>query len=875
MGWMRGRVRQLRALFRKAREDRELDAEVRFHVDMETEKNLRLGMDADEARRRALIAFGGTERMKEEVRAARWTRWIEDLLADARYAVRALARRPGFTAAAVTTLALGIGGTTAVFSVVEGVLLRPLPYRDPGRVVRVDAGMGVMGEVLALRGRVAAFADVEAYGAFGALSLTGSGEPERLASAAVTPGLFPLLGVEAALGRTFLAKEDEPGSDDVVILSHGLWIRRFGGDRSIVGRRIVLDGVSRAVVGVMPAGFHFPNDATEAWIPVVTAGLDPGMLWGAGGYRKVARLRPDATPEGAALEVASLESTMRALLPWAMPDDYWKTPSVVPLRDALVGGVRPTLLILLGAVGLLLLVACANVANLLLSRAAARREEIAVRAALGARRARLVRQLLTESLVLGLLGGVSGLALAVGAVASLRRAFPPELPRLGEVAIDGRVLAFALAASLATGLLFGLVPALRASRSGGGTFLEGTRAGGGTRERHRLSGVLVAGQIAVSTVLVIAAGLLVRSLGRLLEVDPGFRAGSVVVATVAPPAFRYPEAPDRVRFYDALLERLASLPGAATVAVGSGVPFGGDAYGSVFLIEGRPDPSATGDWPQADARLTVSADYFRALGIPVLAGRPFTAADRAEAPGVAVVSAALAHRYWPGQDPIGQRLRLVFDPDWRTVVGVVGDVKWSELSDQDGPALYVPLDQGPTGPMRVVVRAAGAPAAVAGRLRDVVTSVDPDTPVSDVRTGERLLSDALAQPRSATGLLAVFAALALALGAVGTYGVTAYAVSRRMREYGIRLALGAPRKRLLWLVLRRGALLAAVGIGLGLVGALAATRLLSGVLFGVSPLDPLTFAAVPLLLAAAVLAASWLPARQALRADPVRVLGSE
>ena len=626
----------------------------------------------------------------------------------------------------------------------------------------------------------------------------------------------------------------------------------------------------------MPPRFALPGPGTRLWVPAVTRPLPPTALWGAGGFTVLARLRPGATPAAATAEVAALGPAMHELVPWDMPAEYWRETAVVPLREELVGGVRPLLLVLLGAVGLVLLIACANVGNLLLSRGAARRKEMAVRAALGAERGRIVRQLLTESALLGLVGGAVGVLLARAAVPLLAAALPPDLPRLHEVRVDARVLAFALAASLATGLVFGLVPALRAARPD----LRGSMAGGrgtaGSPERQRLSALLVVGEIALSLVLVVSAGLLVQSLWRLLHVDPGFRPGRVVAAAVAPPEHRYPDDESRRRYYDALLQRVRAAPGAPVAAVGTGVPFGGDVYGSVFKIEGRPDPArAGGDWPLADARLTVSAGYFRALGIPLLAGRALSEADRADAPPVAVVSRALAERYWPGEDPLGRRLRLLTDDGWRTVVGVVGDVKWDDLAAGGGAALYLPLGQGPTGPMRVVARTRDDPAALAASLRAVVRSLDPATPVGDVRTATQLVSASAAAHRSAMLLLSLFAALALALGAVGVYGVTAHAVGQRSREFAIRLALGARPGALLRLVLAGGARVAAAGIALGLVGALALTRLLAGLLYGVTALDPLTFAAVPLLLAAVVLLASYLPARHALRVAPVRALRAE
>ena len=872
--WLDALRARLRLLFFRRSAESRMDEEFRFHIDMATEANVRAGMSDAEARRRALVSFGGVDRHAEEMRDGRGGRWIEDLAWDVRYALRTLRKTPVFSAAALLTLALGVAGTTAVFSLVEGVLLRPLPYQQPDRLVSVEVGMGVLGEAVAMRGEVPAFARVEAYG-LQEMSLTGTGEPERLSGVTATSGLFTLLGVAPEIGRTFVPGDERPGSDDVVVIGDGLWRRHFGADCSIIGTRVQLDSVSRTIIGVMPGSFHFPASSTDLWVPLVAEGVPATVLWGSGGYYRVARLGPGATTDRARAEVAALEPRMRGLLPWKMPDDYWKNASVVPLRTRLVGDVRPMLLILFGAVTLLLLVACANVANLLLSRATSRREEVGIRVALGAGRARLVRQMLTESVVLGVVGGGFGVGLAVSLLAVTRRMFPADFPRIGDVAIDLPVLGFALAVSLLTGLLFGLAPALRTSRGESGAALRANSRAGRTRGRQRLSAVIVAGEVAVSGVLLIGAGLLLRSFARLVDVDPGFAVQGVVVAKVAPPEVRYTTEADRGRFYDQLLERLRTLPNATAAAVGTGVPFGGDAYGSVFLIAGRPEPATSGDWPLADARVTVSTGYFQALGIPLLEGRAFTPEDRPDGRPVAIVSRALAQRYWPSEDVVGQRVKLVWEKEWRTIVGVVGDVEWTDLAAARGPALYVPLAQGPTGPMRVVVRTAGAPTAAARALRGVVASVDQDTPVSDVETQRQLLSNSLARPRSTAVLLAAFAVLALVLGAVGIYGVTAYAVTQRTREYAIRLALGASGERVLWLVLRWGAALAAIGITAGLAGAALLTRLLAGLLFGVGPHDRLTFVAVPVLMAAVVLAASYFPARRAIRMDPARALRAE
>ncbi len=874
MRWLDAARARLQLLFGRGSAESRMDEEFRFHVDMAAEANERAGMSPEEARRCALVSFGGVERHKEQMRDERGARWLADAAQDVRHALRTLRRTPGFTWAAVVTLALGIGGTTAVFSLVEKVLLEPLPFREPNRLVAVGAGMGVLGEALALQDHVDAFEGLEAYTISLPRSLTGSGEPERLTTTSVTPGLFPLLGVAAEVGRGFRPEESRPGSSDVVVLSQGLWQRRFGGDPAVIGSRIQLEGEFRTVVGVMPAEFRFPGPRIDAWLPIVTVVPDRSVLWGSGGFRKVARLAPGASPAGAEAQVAAQGPRIRELLPWKMDGDYWQ-PTVVPLHDQMVGNARVLLLILFAAVTLLLLVACANVANLLLSRAAAREREVAVRASLGARRGRLVRQMLAESVVLGLVGGAVGVGLAVAAIAATRRLLPPTFPRSADVGIDVTVLAFAGSISLATSLAFGLVPALRATRWSPVTGLAFDGRGGVPGRRRRLSSAIVAAEIAVTVVLVIGAGLLLRSFSGLLDVDPGFRPQNVVVANVAPPQFRYPDPADRVEFYGRILERIRSLPDVTAAAVGEGVPFGGDAYGSVFLIDGRPDPSVTGDWPMADARVTVGPRYFEALGIPFLEGRPFTAEDRAGAPDVAIVSRALAARYWPGEEVVGKRLKLVWEDGWRTVVGVVGDVRWSSLGTDAGAALFVPLGQGPTGPMRVLARTSGGTSAVIRALPDLVASVDKDTPVSGLGTERALVSDSLARPRWAAALLTIFAALALALGAVGIYGVTSYAITQRTREYAIRIALGAPRGRVLWRLLRWGGGLAAAGIVVGLAGAALATRLLETMLFGIGPRDTVTFLTVPLFMAAVALAACWLPARRATRADPAASLRAE
>ncbi|MBX6365432.1 MAG: ABC transporter permease, partial [Gemmatimonadetes bacterium] len=675
--------------------------------------------------------------------------------------------------------------------------------------------------------------------------------------------------------RWFRPEEGRPGGEPVVVLGYGVWQRRFGGDPRVVGMRIELDDEPRTVVGVMPPDFRSPAPGAELWVPLVVDTGDRIALWSTG-VRLVGRLRPGATLEAARAELRRLVPGMRELFPWKMPATYGSQADVVPLLEATVGEVRPLLLVLLAAVGVVLLVACANVANLLLVRSAGRRRELALRSALGATRAVLARHLLAESLAIALAGGAAGVLLALGALGVLRGHLPADLPRAAEIGVDARVLAFALALSLATGLGFGLVPALRASAASPfGALREDGRGGGAAR--HRLARALVVAEVALATMLVSAAGLLIKSFRRLLEVDPGFRVERVVSAAVAPPLSRYPDDVARRRFYAALLERARALPGVDAAAVAGAVPLGKGAYGSVFSIEGRPDPATeTGEWPFAFPRVTAHPEYFRALGIPVVAGRAFTAADAEDAPPVVLVSRALAARYWPGGGAIGARIRFPGkDEPWRTIVGIVGDVKWDGLGAAWAPALYVPLSQGGTSTARVVLRTAAAPAAVAASLRAIVAQLDPATPVSDVRAEREIVADAVARPRGAALLLGVFAALALGLGVVGVYGVLAYAVGRRTREIGVRMALGAEAGRVRRMVLAEGGRLAGAGVALGLGGSLAGRRALASLLYGVRPSDPATLLASALLLALAALLAAALPALRATRVAPAVALRAE
>ncbi|HET6763190.1 MAG TPA: ABC transporter permease [Longimicrobiaceae bacterium] len=794
---------------------------------------------------------------------------------DVRFALRWLGRSPAFTAAVVLTLALAIGVNTVMFSVVNAVLLRPLPFPDPGRLVSVwpqkalgrgafqqfrDGGRGTA--------RVAGFSDATGFG------VAGGGEPERVEGAWVSGDLMGTLGVAAARGRAFTPADESPGAAPVVLLSDGLWRQRYGADPGIVGRRVVVEGIPRTVAGVMPPDFRFPSRQVRMWLPVRMDASDPAEFWGGEpALHMVGRLAPGVTPGAADAAVRALAPRVAAAAPWPLPATWSEGAGAAPLRTLLLGDVATPLLLLLGAVGLVLLIACGNVANLLLARNAARTREIATRAALGAPRARLVRQLATESLLLYLAGGAAGLLLALAAGPVLMAALPADTPRAAEIGVDGRVLAFTLALTLATGLAFGVLPALRASRADLQSSLkEGSKATAGAGNR-RVSALLAAGEVALAVTLAIGAGLLVRSLAGLLRVDTGFQAERVVTARVSPPAAAYGDDGRVLGFYNAVLEGVGHVPGVQSAALVHRIPLGGEASALPLQVEGQPvvpgaaAPTA-GEW-------RVTPEYLGVMGVPLLRGRAFTAADRDGAPAVALVNRAMARRFWPGADPVGKRIRPVWWREWVTVVGVVGDVKEDDLTGDAPLQVYRPFAQGPVAEMHLVVRTRADPAALAPALRRAVAGVDPAVPVSEVRTMAQVVVSSLARPRFTVLLLSVFAALAVLLGGIGIYGVIAQGVSQRVQEFGIRMALGATPAAVLGGVLRQGLRLAVAGVLAGVVAAALATRLFVRLLYGVGPLDPLTFVLAAAFMVAVALVAAYFPARRATRVDPVLALRAE
>jgi putative ABC transport system permease protein len=790
-------------------------------------------------------------------------------------------KRPGFTAMAVVALALGVGANTAIFSVVNAVLLRPLPYSEPERAVVVwlkgaeAAGgdrvpMSVM-DLLDWRARNEVF---ESVGAFtgGQVSYTGGEAPEQIPGAQATADFFDTLGARPRLGRTFKPEDERPDAERVAVVSDGFWRRRMGADPAALGRVLTLDGRQYTVVGVMPEGFDFPTQDMEVWTAFQ---VRPPSRRGPYFLTGLARVRAGVT----------LEQARAALNAMPDPEHQGNPPqgerfNMLTVNDYLVGDVRPALLVLLGAVGLVLLIACANVANLLLARAASREREIAVRAALGASRWRLARQLLTESVLLGAAGGFAGLLLSVWGVDALLALSPEGIHRLREAHIDGRVLLFTLGVSLLSGVAFGLAPALQ----GAGADLNETLKEGGARGstegrgRRRMRDALVVAEIALALMLLVGAGLLLKSFTRLQNVESGVRAERVLTMQVSLPRARYEEGPKRVEFFRQLLERVRAVPGVESAAATTSLPPDLLTASDNFSVEGRPEPPG-GELPVADL-LSVTPEYFRALGVPVVRGRLFTDADREGTPPVCVVNETLARQFFAGEDPVGKRLKQGGSDrpgnQFMEIVGVVGDVRYEGLHAKVQPAFYLPYQQSPWFDMSLVVRTnVSEPRTLAAAVSKEVWALDRDLPVARVATMEELMSRSVAQPRFRTLLVAVFSCVALLLAAVGVYGVMSYAVVRRTHEIGVRVALGARGRDVLRLVVGHGLRLVLAGIGCGLAGALLLTRVMEGMLYGVSAADPATYAVVALLLASVALLACFIPARRATKVDPMVALRYE
>ena len=881
-GWIGGHWRQWRRVFGpwgRRRAERDIRREIDLHLDLETRQNIEQGMSPGEAARAARAALGNVPLIREDVRAVwRW-RWLDQLLQDVRCGARSLRRTRGFTAMSVTTLALTIGATAAVFSVVHGVLLRPLPVAEPDRLVRI-LDIGYIGELLELRERARTF-DVSAYAPPGDRTLTGLDEPLRLSVVPLAGDLLTRLGRTPAFGPGFRLDDERPGAAPAAILSHALWEQRFGADPAIVGRTLLLDGVAHTVRGVMPSDFEFPSAGVDLWVPLTVDATSRVGLWARGAFL-VGRLRPGATLESAGQELRALGPQFARLFPWRMPDDYGTRVSLRTWREDRLGEVRPMLLLLLAAVAAVWLIGAVNLTNLQQVRAAARRRELALRTALGAGRNRVVRQLLTESAVVCLCGGAVGLAVGYAGVPVLVALLPPGVPGVEAIRVNAVVLGFTLVLSLVTALAAGTLPAVRAAGAGVSALPAGSRGSvGGTTGRGL--DIFVAVEIAAAVMLVIGAALLARSLAAQLAVDLGYTAERRVVAEVAPSPVRHPNDTARLDFYAVLEQRLRALPFVRSVGLSSAFePFGAAAVGgSVFLIEGRPNPATEGgEWPWADLRTVVSAGYLRTLGVSLVAGRFFTEGDVQGAQRVALVSRRLAETWWPGASAVGRRIRFPgseneADP-WRTVVGVVADVRWRGPASE-GTTLYLPIAQhvGGIDAMSLVVQSSVDPALVTDNLQAVVASLDSETPVSRILAVEDVLAQAVSRPRFATLLVLGFAALGLILGMVGVYGVVAYAAGRQRRDIGIRLALGASPGNVRARFTGRVLVFAGVGVVSGEIGAAGIMWTLSSQLFGVSPWDPVTYAAVPVLLIMLTALAADVPARRATAVDPAAVLRAE
>jgi putative ABC transport system permease protein len=878
---------RIRATLLDEPRDREFQIEIEEHVRLLSERYRRQGMTAEAAMLAARRQFGNTTMLDEDRRSLQILPAIESVRADLTYAVRTLRGNPGFAATAVVTLALGIGANTAIFSVCNAVLFKPLPYAEPSRIVTLWERQrdGTLGEVAPAnfvdwRDASRSFSGMAAVRASSFASsfiLGGQSEASRLAGGDVSSSFFSVLGVRFMLGRNFLPEEDRRGGNRVAILSYPAWRDRFSADRGIAGKIITLDDDSYTVVGVLPAGFQFGSTAAEfqarnqpdIWVPLA---LDPQRLQrNAHMLRVIARLAPGVALTQAQAELDVIAANMARLYP---DQDKDRGITAVSLTERATATVRAPLRMLLGAVGLVLLIACANVANLLLSRAAARRTEMAVRVALGASHGRLAQQLLTESLLLAGIGGTAGFLVALAVTAALAPHLPPDLSRAAGMAGDVRMLAFTAVISLATGIFFGLGPLVGTKRiTAGESLKQSFRVAGASHSRLR--NVLAVAQMSIAIILLIGAGLMAKSLWALMHVSPGFRADSVLTARLSLPGSRYPDNRRIAAFERELLETLRRKPGVQSAGLATYLPLGGLDNDSSFLVEGRP-PLPVGMYNMAEYR-PASAGYFETIGIPVQRGRSFTPADTADSPWVTVINESMAREYWGGQDPIGRRLQFGPAETWRTVIGVVGDVLHEGLDGETKPEMYVPMEEsfntesGPT----IVVRTALDTGAAAGELRGVVAAIDRTIPVDRIQTMEQLVSGSAAQPRFRTLILAAFSMLALVMASIGIYGVMNYLVIQRTREFAIRVSMGATRAEVLRLVLSRAAALIGVGTCLGLAGSVGLVRLIAKLLFGTAPLDPLTFTAAPILLAAVALAASYLPAWRATRVDPMVALRYE
>ncbi|MGA2047971.1 MAG: ABC transporter permease [Terracidiphilus sp.] len=899
-------IRLLNSTTRRSADQRLRD-EIAEHLAFQTEENMRTGMSPTEARRQAALKLGSAQAIRERHHGEQSLPFVENLLFDLRYAVRMLLRSPGFSLIAIATMALGIGATTAIYSVIDATLLHPLPYPNAAELVRVVddlPGVGAQGVGIS----VPEWRDLESSGIFQSASITGTGanvnltgsaQPLRLGFKQVTPNYFAVLGVDAQLGRTFDPHDDTPGYNLEVVISDGLWRREFGADPLILGKALRLDNDVYHVVGVMPRGFRDQGSSsdernTELWLGAGFAGLpfgSPRRGLRLGSRAVIARLRPGLSIAAAQGHLDALVESLKKQYPAEYPPQTAWTVRLIPLTETIVGGVRQSLILLFGAVGLVLLISCVNVANLLLARASLRGREIAVRQALGAQKMRLIRQLLTESLLLFLLGGIAGFGLLFCTQHFLLRLVPESLPSSSDISINWSVLAFALAVSIIAGTIFGLAPAWLMTRFDLiGTLRQEGRGSIGSIGRSRARQILVIGELALSLVLMVAAGLLLRSFWDLFKVQPGFNPDRVMAIQTwlpgpnDPSADIYRTAAQESVLVREILRRGRTLPGVEEAAVGdaSALPLGHSHPSPLPLIregiETMEDQAPVIDSP------IVSPEYFHLLGMPLERGRLFNYQDLEDSPQVAVINQAAARSWWPNQDPLGKRVRLRLDsrelfsspkPAWTTIVGVIADARTESLADPAIPQIYRSVYQHPAKGLAIFLRGQLDPSAISAQMRAQIQSVDPELPVFNAETLDDVLSTSLSVRRFSMEMVALFAATALLLAGLGIYGTISYVVNEQGREIAIRLALGAQRGTILKMVLRRGLGLAAAGAGLGVAGALIVSHLMAGLLYGVSPNDPPTFAGVTLVLATVALVASYIPALRAMRLDPIATLHSE
>jgi putative ABC transport system permease protein len=874
MDWLRELARRLSMLMHRRQFDADLEEEVRLHLELRQEEQFESGMTPNEARAAARRRFGNAMYLKEESRIAWGWEWFENLAQDVRYGFRMLRKSPGFTAVAILTLALGIGANTAIFSVINGVLLSPLPYRNPKQLVVIKEHDSLP-NVMDIQRQTRAFSQGGGINV-DRMDYTGGTEPVQVRVGFIDAGFLETLGVQPMLGRIISSGEDVRGGPRLAMVSNHFWQNYLGSDPHAVGNTIQLGGNSYTVIGVMPASFAPPAEHADVFVSLSVS--DPG----AGAERDLHfmhtywRLKAGVTLAQAQADMAAIDRRLAEQYP---AEEKERKSQLVPLHEWLVGDVRSALLVLFGAVGLVLLIACANFASLLMMRAVAGRQELVIRAALGAGRGRLIRKTLTESTLLSVFGGAAGLLFAKWGTSMLLALRPEELARLSGIHMDTRVLLFVLVVSVMTGIVFGMAPVWIAARADvAGALKESARSTTASTMGHSIRKILVISELAVALVLLVGAGLLIKGFSRLRSMNPGFNSANVMTMYLQLPETRYGEIPKQTQFRRELLTRLDTLPG-VQVAMVSDIPLGGNYVGHRLVIDGRP-PVAVGGEPLVQT-LSVMGDYFHVMQIPLRAGREFTPLDREGQPLVAILNEEIVREFFPHEDPIGVRIWWAGDvgpPRWMTVIGVVGDVKHSGLNQPADPAVYEPFSQSDERWRRfmtLVIRARDASPGLVAEVKEQIWSLDSQIPVSDVHAMDELIAVSLAQQRFNMLLLGLFAALALILAAVGIYGAMAYAVNQRTHEIGIRTALGAQRRDVLRLVMRDGAKIAFFGIASGIAGALALTRLMASLLFEVKPTDPATFAGVALLLALVALAACYIPARRAMRVDPMVALRYE